>query len=101
MLAEAAPGGAIDYSCDTPDLLCEHWPGSHQLFPTRPGVELNQPLSEREPIIHSLLNNVIGNIHRQDYRAALVRELCRFPTGKILWPAEKERAGFNVHRETV
>jgi hypothetical protein len=90
-----------DDSWNVSDFLGEDRPSSDPLFQTGTGVELNQTLTEGEPVIHSPLDDVIRDIHPQYNRTALVWKLPRFTTGIILWPAEKEWAGFDVHGETI
>jgi hypothetical protein len=88
-------------SWDTTDFLGERRPSRDQLFQTSTGIELDETLTEGEPLIRSPLNDVVGNIHHKYNGTALVWKLLRFAKGVILRPADKEWAGFDVHRETV
>ncbi len=83
------------------DFLGENRPSRDQLFQAGTRVELNQTLTEREPVIHSLLNDAIGNIHYRNNRATLIGELPCFAKGVIQWTAEEKRAGFEVRGETI
>jgi hypothetical protein len=86
-----------DYSWDATDFLGENRPSRDQLFQTGTKIELNQTLTERDPLIRSPLNDVVGNIHHKYNRTALIWKLPRFPKGIILRPAEMEWAVFDVH----
>lgn len=88
-------------SWNSSDFLPEIRPGSDELFQAGTVVELNQTLTQWQPVIRGPLNDVVRNVYHQYNGTALVRKLPCFTMGIIRWLAKKEWAGLDVHGESL
>src|SRR5262249_46535868 len=76
-------------------------PSHDQLFQSSPGVELNQALAQRKPLVCRLLDDFLGHVDSQDDRTALVRKLSGLSFRVLLDRAKVKWACLQIHGEAI